>query len=381
MALLPFAVLVALAIRLLRPLIVVRVGALLSDQIGHFGPNTEIYLCERDAGMHAGTLDVFFHSSPICNPQLKKMWDRTLRTTQFARPVAIANRRLPGSAPHVIPFPSDVDPHRFLGRTTAHLAMTLDEERAGWAGIRALGVPDGAPFLCFHSRDDLYLSLAFPHLDLRYHQYRNVSVHEWMAGVDALVAQGYYAVRLGAAVAEPLARTSSHVIDYATSGRRSDFLDVFLCAKTSFFLGAAGGLNGLPRVFRRPVVCTNLIPYGRDHLLRVAGTRSLTIPKTLRVRASGHTLTFRETIEWRADDIIRGEQFEALGLDVINNTPEEMAMVALEMHERLTGAWQPAADDELLQRRFWSIFDLDDISDRELRVGAHFLRTHRDLLD
>ena len=74
-ALVPPSLLVILVVRLLRPLILIRFGPLVSFRIGHFSSNTETYLTERDAGLHGKrVLDIFYHRFPICNQQLRKMW-------------------------------------------------------------------------------------------------------------------------------------------------------------------------------------------------------------------------------------------------------------------------------------------------------------------
>ena len=38
-------------VRIIRPFILIRFGTLCSSRIGHYAANTEIYLCERDAGL------------------------------------------------------------------------------------------------------------------------------------------------------------------------------------------------------------------------------------------------------------------------------------------------------------------------------------------
>ena len=46
------AIPVVIVIRFLAPLLIIRFGKLRGDRIGHFAGNTELYLCERDMGMH-----------------------------------------------------------------------------------------------------------------------------------------------------------------------------------------------------------------------------------------------------------------------------------------------------------------------------------------
>ena len=77
---------VVLFIRLLHPFIVIRIGQLFSERIGHFAANTEVCLCERDASINVPRqpfVDIWYHMPFVCNSQLKKMWDRTLHVISF----------------------------------------------------------------------------------------------------------------------------------------------------------------------------------------------------------------------------------------------------------------------------------------------------------
>lgn len=378
----PLLVVIVL-IRALRPLVLIRFGPLRSERIGHFAANTELYLCERDLGMLGKrTIDIFYHSSPICNQQLKKMWDRTLRVWRFARWLDRTNCMLPGGEKHVIPMPSDQDIHGLLKRTRVHLSFTSEEENLGEEALRQLGIPEGVPFVCFSARDPAYLGSLFPGREWRYHNYRDCSVHNSVPAVQELARRGYCAVRMGSIVKEALKISDPKIIDYAANGSRTDFMDIFLCARCRFFIGAAGGLNAMPRIYRRPIAFTNVVPLGRNHLLGSCGPKNLFIPKKLRLCESGRFLTFRETLQFGADRFLRTEQYEQLGVEVVENTPEEITALIIEMDERLQGTWRTVEEDEKLQRRFWSLLDLNHMCDNELlRIGAEFLRQNRGLLD
>ena len=70
--LVPATVLVLL-MRLARPIVLIRIGRLTSQRIGHYAFDPEFYLCKRDAEPAENrTLDVFYNWDPICNEQLKK---------------------------------------------------------------------------------------------------------------------------------------------------------------------------------------------------------------------------------------------------------------------------------------------------------------------
>ena len=107
---LPLALLVVLVVRALRPLVTIRFGAFPSLLIGAFAIHPEIYLCQRDAGTHdRRAIDIFYYRWPVCNLQLKKMWDRVFHVSQLVSLPDRLNRWLPGGQSHVISsrhFPS-----------------------------------------------------------------------------------------------------------------------------------------------------------------------------------------------------------------------------------------------------------------------------------
>lgn len=381
--LLPFALPVVLLIRLLRPFIIVRFAPIFSSRIGHFAGNTEIYLCERAAGINVPShrsLDLFYYKSPICNTQLKKMWDRTLHVVPFDITLLDRlNRRLPGGQVHGNLMPNhDRDVYGLLDNTPPHLCFTADEERLGKAGTNALGIPEGTPFICFHARDSAYLKTIYKNFDASYHDYRDSNINNYLPAAEELSRRGYYAVRMGAVVAEALDISNPRIIDYAANGHRSDFMDIYLGAKCSFFISSGTGIDAIPMIFRRLSAFVNFVPleYGRfwqsGHLF---------IPKKHWLRDERRFMTFREILDSGAGRFLFGRQFEQLGIELIENTPEEILSLAIEMDERLKGIWRTTDEDEELQRRFWSLYKPSELNGVfRARIGAEFLRQNRDWL-
>ena len=136
------AAVVLLVAFMARPLVLIRFGRLWSERIGPFAFRTELYLCERDAGIPGRrTLDIFFCDGPACNQQLKRMWERTLLVFAGAKWPYILAGIFPGLflSAHVVPvvFPrSHRDLQGLLARTPAHLSFTDEEERLGQAALR-----------------------------------------------------------------------------------------------------------------------------------------------------------------------------------------------------------------------------------------------------
>ena len=372
-----------LIIRALRPLVLIRFSPFSSEVIGVFAASTEMYLCRRDAGLdNRRTFDIFYHNRQPCNQQLKKMWDRTLHVSRLVGPIDTLNRALPGGKSHLIPnkYFQDRDVDGLLPRTPVHLSFTSDEERLGRERLKEMGVPEGTPFVCFHSRDSAYKEVMNPESDSHIYSQRDSSIHNHVPAAEEMTRRGYYAVRMGAIVKEPLQTTNPKIIDYATN-YRSDFMDIYLCAKCYFYLGDESGFNRVPSIFRRPLANLNMIPIDQIH---TQGPDDLFILKKLWLGEEHRFLTFRNIFDGGFNDFTVTEQYEQAGIEPVENTAEEITALAVEMDERLKGTWETTEEDEELQRRFWSLFK-PSVKERHgiiaSRIGAEFLRRNRKLLD
>lgn len=382
------AVPVVLAARLLgsrllgRP-VLIRFGGLPTQWIGALSTDMELYMCERDAGDWPRTWDLFCKGLPECNRQLTRMWERTVGVSRFARAAERVNRWLPGGERNRIPFKwAPIDTRGLFATTRPHLAFTPEEERQGAEALRRLGVPEGRPFVCLHARDTAYFA-AMGRTDRQVH--RDSDIRTYLPAAEALVRKGYICLRMGALVERPLETDDPQIIDYA-SRARSDFLDIFLCAHCDFYLGDGAGLYNVPIIFRRPLALVNYIPF---EYTTTWSPHDLFIPKRFWLRSERRVMAFREILESGVGRYQRDEAYERAGVEVLDNTPEEIMALALEAEARRTGAWQGAEEDEELQRRFWETFrthttvkeNKEALWRTHWRIGTAFLRQHRDLLE
>ena len=375
------AVPVVLLVRLLRPFVVIRFGPLISSRIGHFAIDTEVYLCERDAGLHGkGEIDIFYHLRPISNVQLQKMWERVLPVSRFACWVDKINRMMPGGEKHIIPRRRNAcrDIHGLLRDTKPHVFFTDEEERFGREQLQEIGIKEGIPFVCFHARDSAYLNTALEGGDWQYHNYRDSDINNYIPAVEGLVRSGYVAVRMGAVQGKRLNTSNPGIIDYA-SNYRTEFLDVYLGAKCKFFICDTAGIYAISEVFRRPVAWVNYTSieyaptYGLDHLY---------IPKKLWLKKEKRFLTFREILTSDIGRFTNTEEYEREGIELIENRPDEITALVMEMDERMNGKWQTTPEDEKLQQRFRSFFKPSELNKVFLaRIGAEFLRQNTELLE
>ena len=364
--------------RLLRPVLLIRFGGLPTGGMAS-AALLEVYSCEHDAGLHGRrAIDLFCISEPICNVQLTTMWERRLHVNRFVRSLERVNRWLPGGRLNRIPFRrlQVRDIHNLLEGTTPHMLLTPEEARRGETALRQLGVPDGVPFVCFHARDAAYK--ASVGIDDQHITFRNSDIRSLYAAMDALVRRGYVCLRMGASVEVPLQTAHTRIIDYATTAR-TEFLDIFLCARCHFFIGDGTGLLCAAMAFRRPTAMINVIPM---EYASSWNSYDLFTPKLLWSRRERRLLAFPEIIESKIGRFMRTRLYEEQELEVIDNTPEEITALALEMDERLRGTWQTTDDDEESQQRFRSLYPPSEYHGAfRARVGADFLHQHRELLE
>jgi len=376
------AVPLVLLVRAIRPIIHIRFTGLGAGKIGDVTPKVEFYLCEREAGVHPKSLDLFYYFSPVCNNQLGRMIERNLRVFKWVSYLDRVNRFIPFGVQHVIKITggSNWDETGLMPLWPIHLGLNRDEERLGQEALQRIGIPDGAAFVCFHVRDSAYMNSVAPGFDWSYHDFRKSKLQDYIPALEELTQRGYYVVRMGSAVNERLRTTNPMIIDYA-SNHRTDFLDIYLFWRCRFYLGSSAGIWALPAVFRKPIAYVNSVPV---QVRNSRGPNDLFMPKKLWLRHEQRYMTFREIsdpgsgVGW----FVRSEQYESLGIELIENTPEEITALTLEMDQRLGGTWQTTEEDEELQGRFWSVTKLEQPNGLGVpRMGAQFLRENRDLLD
>ena len=325
LSLVPLALLCVIVMRLFKGRI--RIGVMQSNRIGHLAGNMEVYLCEKDAGVRPKILELWCAPGEICNKQLLKMWGRvvTVDRTGFVEIMWKVNRLFKGWQPTEIPSGNlDRDALNLYEKYPPHLSFTKAEEARGIAELAKMGIPPGAKWVCLMVRDGTYL----PHLG--YHAHRDSDVNDYMRAAVALSQRGYYVIRMGAKVAKPMPFTTDRIIDYATNGMRSDFMDIYLCAKCEFALNNGTGLDAVCCAFRKPSCYVNFVPV---EYLATWFPGSLAIWKH-HVK-DGKRMPPAEIWASGAGQFMGADEYEAAGITLVDNTPEEIKAAAIEMAESL----------------------------------------------
>jgi len=396
-----------LLIRGLRPFVTIRIGELEFGRIGGIYQG-EWYLSEKAYGKHQDRyLDFFYfnRSTNHVNWKWEKMWRHALPSVpgiKFWEYFLRLNRLFTKYEEHEIPF-QHVYPD--LRTWQAHLknplsnkigsynkrlkvvlenkkanigAFSLEEEKIGKRMLGNLGISKKKQYICFHARDSAYLNAVCPEKVWTYHDYRDSSIYNYVPAAEEMVKRGYYAIRMGSIVKDHLNSSNPKVIDYATKGQRTDFNDIYIGSHCRFFLCSDVGISAIPEMFRIPCVFVNWAP-----ILRISTwvLNGLFIFKKFYLKDKKRYMSFLEIMNFEFGGLDTNKLFSKLNLELIENTPEEIRAVTIEMEERLNGTWLTTEEDEELQERFWSLFGPDKLRSPDLRIGSQYLLENKDLLD
>ncbi len=386
---------IVIIIHLFSPLILIRIGPLHSRRIGHFALNMELYLCEKKYEINTPKgryFDLFYLDKLVSNKQLAKMWRRKFNILPrfLLLPIHQINQLLPNSDYYKAASQyADRDVNNLLDKCPPFLDFTEKEESKGQLDLRALGIPKGSQFVCLLVRDSGYLSSYISGRDWGYHNYRDSDVNNYILAAETLANEGIYVIRMGKNVHANLASSHPKIIDYATNGMRSDFMDIYLSANCLFFISQSSGLDAIPAIFRRPIVYVNMVPltYFFTFKKDILGLFKHHIDRETNIE-----LSFGEIFECGAGQCLRSSCFDTKRIQLVENTPKEICDIVMEKYYRIIGKWIDKAGDIDRQKKFWSIFpdyafDENNKDNNPLhgkifaRVGADYLRENVTLLN
>lgn len=379
--------------RLLRPFVLIRFGNLRNHTIGTLAHHAETYMCDRELGvLQPKSIDFFFNTEPRSNRVLDRMLARRLSVTPLARYCCAVNSRIPGGKNHTCVLGSGKldqrrDFHRAYTQTKPHYRLSEKETRMAQRILRdEIGVPEGAEFVCFCSRTSSYLRWLHRGEEVRTKEQlpettpRDSSIENYLPAAEELARRGYYALRMGAVVDEAIEPGHERVIDYATH-HRSELMDIYLCSQCRFFLSDTAGLHCIPFMFRRPVANANFFSFMVTNVWD-----GVFIPKKYWLVNERRFMTVREIVETGGGLLSSGnwdDYAQRMAVEFVENSPEEIVDLAIEMDVRLKGEWQDTPEDEERQRLFWSAFEGFPFSfggPVQARIASTFLRRNPDFL-
>jgi len=341
------------------------------DKLGYLAFQQDILIYLENKKRLTKNRILFYNVLPI-NKQLKKMWDAKFKKKKFSSIFKKFN---------VKKIFIDIDPNEnyqnYIDNSKPPINFTDDEETMGKEFMDKIGLKYNN-FFCFNNRD--FAQFGNKNM-IKYYEknssYRNFLVDDLKISVKYLTNKGLQGVFYGYRN-EQLNWDEKKIIDYP-SLYKSDFLDIFLIAKSKFYLGPNSGPMALSTLFRKPTIQVNVAP-----ILGTAGyysKKDIFIPKKIFSIKKNRFLSLREIMSSGAINYYTDNEYEENSLKIVNNLPEEILDAVSEMIKNLENKFEDQ-EDSYEQKDFNNIiknfsstqnYNLPKISTSFLKRNSYFL--------
>ena len=384
----PIVLVICLVIRVIKPIFFIRFGSLHGAKIGPFATLIELYLCKKEHGLQPKkSFDVFapsvssflfFQSSYICNIQFLKMWKRLLRVSSVSKYFYIVMNTFSFGTNHIIKdTPRDV--LGLLDKSSIHLSFTKEEIIQAKKDLLKMGIREKDKYVLLINRGERYTKEIFPHMDLTYNNFRNCDINDFLPAANNLTTQGNFVIRAGHLVSDLMKTDNPKIIEYDHKGFRTELLDIYLSANCRYIVNSDTGFTDIAEHnFRRPIVNVN---FTQIEFMHSWSPKGLFTFRKYWLSSEKRFMRVKEMLQSGAGSFHTTEEYKKNGIEIVNNTPEEIKDTVEEMEKRLNKSWQDNDEDIELQRRFWSHFGSSNLHGViRARIGAKFLRDNKDLI-
>ena len=334
---------------MVRPVILIQVHKVKDWRIGHFATNTEITrlkTVEHNKNNRKKLITIYYFGSKVAsNISLGEIWSQSLPSVRGhwgwllnAITSKLANMNSSTDS-------TNIDLSGFLLTENKPILALKRSRRSEIDLIKNLCKGDS--FVCLNVRDFAFMS-ATRTRDMSYHNYRNSDISTYVAAAEALAEMGYTVFRMGALVKDPLVSKHPRVIDYATNGMRTEFLDIFLGAHCSFCVSTGSGWDSVPTIFRRPIMFVNHLP--------IFGSSAITLPIMLypKLLVDQRTLTAQSLTELIQKDLVTASNTAAYanaGVEIRDLSSEELVEAVTEMAQRVEGTFVETPEQKEMQAK------------------------------
>jgi len=350
----PFAILILLGFLLAKPFVQFRLYRMVDSRIGHLATNTEMVrlgMMLRNQTNKKREIIVYCSESWNCaNNALRKLFFRD--SLHIRGHLAWLTLKLASIIVQFRSFKSVPNRYLSIDRTglfllnTPLLEFANKELLIGQKFLDETEVID-SKFVCLNVRDSEYLTNQMGY-QVHKHNYRDSDIKTYVAAAEALAELGYTVFRMGAIVKEPLISKHPRVIDYATNGTRTEFLDIFLGAHCTFTISTASGWDSVPTIFRRPMMFVNQLP------VFAPTTDTLDLikyPKILLDYDSSELLTLQQLVDRGAATPHNTQAYKNAGVVIRDMSSEELVDAVTEMAQRVEGTFVETPEQKEMQAK------------------------------
>ena len=252
------------------------------------------------------------------------------------------------------------------------LKITGEDFKAGHNILMQMGLKENDWFVCVHARESGFDKQS----DGSIADHRNVNIETFIPSIQYIINQGGKCIRMGDSSMSPCPKIDG-LIDYAIGPYKSDFMDVFLCSESLFFLGSNSGIFEISIVFGTPVAISNMSPL--TSIPR--GRHDLSIPMIHSKSGQNDLLPFSEIMNSDIANYRSADDFKKAGIILVPNSKEEILDLTTEQFQKVTNSFVQDKDNGLLQKKYKNLFKPGHYGfGHASKIGEKFLKSYSDLL-
>ncbi len=328
---------------------------MVDTRIGHLSANTEMIRLRtlRNNYKNAKKTIIVYcsESKNTANYQLLKMFFRD--SLHLRGSIAWATLTIAIKVKFFNPLASEsnkyvqIDREGLLADTKfTTLRFTDLELQRGEAFLDSVNA-DPKKIVCLNVRDNSYLykTLGF---ETSYHDFRNSEISTYRASAEILADMGYTVFRMGSSVNQPLTSKHYRVIDYALNGMRTEFRDIYLGAMCTFCVSTGSGWDGIPTIFRRPILFLNCLPVFAP---TIETLNSVVYPKILVEESTEITQCLESLIKLDLAKRIKDHICREALVKVKDLSSEELVEAVTEMAQRVEGTFVETPEQKEMQAK------------------------------
>jgi putative glycosyltransferase (TIGR04372 family) len=192
------------------------------------------------------------------------------------------------------------------------------------------------PIITFFLRDSDFRSELNNASTLRSSNYRDVTANNYIPLTKSLSSH-FSIVKMGRGTKYRQDQDNKFWYNYSVSEDQSDFNDFLLAGSSDVCVTTDSGSITIPLLFRKRIVQTNLSLFG---LINGPSSTFVTL-KDYRYISSGKLLSFKELFELGIHTISDQKDFDLLGVEVIENSQEDLSQLAEEIEDLYSEIWRP----------------------------------------
>ena len=383
------ALVTAILLRVLRLIVTIRFRNLPADEIGPLTVVSQHYLRIKETQQKKRQLDFWYlkDSVKVSNYYMLNFVKSQIKVhrSRFIELVAAISEKLPGAQHHQIESEIRITLLEGVGKK---LKLPQKDRDSNSEYVKKIGIDPQKEFIALMVRDGAYKSdIVQANTQVRTDKeiYRNQDINDYLQVAEKFASMNVQIVRMGAKVERPFTSNSPLIIDYASTGMRTEAADIYLASECAMCISTNLGFDHIAAMSGKLRVITN------QALIIQASTlfysTDVFILQRFIERSSGRLLTLSESLQFA--EIRNLDWYHKVidrGLDFVRNTPEEILEASLEGWQRSKGQWVDSPEGLELQAKYWHIYDtfFPEHKDRFLNgrphVGTSFLRNNKSWL-